>query len=162
MAIIIISDASPLIGLSIVDGLDWLPQLFDEIWIPKEVRQEVLPERNAPGEVAIAKAIAENQIQVWQQPIERLPGLDLDEGESACISLALSFSTPTLLLMDERAGRAVAKEKGIAVTGTAAIVAEAYKRGWISSAREIFETLHQSDFRISPNVIKTVLAHTEK
>jgi len=60
--------------------------------------------------------------------------------------------------MDERAGRAVAKEKGIAVIGTAALIGEAKKRGLIPSAREAFEVLHQSDFRISANVIRTVLA----
>lgn len=161
MAGIIISDASPLIGLSIVDGLSWLPQLFDEVWIPREVQQEVLPGCNAQGEAEILKAIEEKHIQVWQQPIERLQGIDLDEGESACISLALSFSEPMLLLMDEKAGRAVAKEKGLVVTGTAAVIAEAHKRGLIGSAREVFEVLHQSDFRISPKVIKAVLARTE-
>ena len=60
-------------------------------------------------------------------------------------------------LMDERAGRAVAKEKGIIVIGTAALIGEAKKRGLIPSARQTFEVLHQSDFRISANVIRTVL-----
>jgi predicted nucleic acid-binding protein len=33
---------------------------------------------------------------------------DLDEGEAACIRIALASPQPSLLLMDERAGRALA------------------------------------------------------
>ncbi len=43
---------------------------------------------------------------------------DLDEGEAASIRLALSRREPVLLLIDERAGRAVAQELGITVTWT--------------------------------------------
>ena len=157
MARIIISDASPLIGLSIVDGLSWLPKLFDTVWIPEEVRREVLPKRAAQGKQVIESALDMGWLQLWQEPFEPLTDIDLDEGESACISIALGLSEPVLLIMDERAGRAVAKEKGIAIIGTAALIGEAKKRGLIPSARVVFELLHQSDFRISANVIRTVL-----
>ncbi len=54
--------------------------------------------------------------------------------------------------MDERAGRAVAKEKGLRVIGTAAIIGQAKKQGLIVSARAAFKALHVSDFRISAAV----------
>ena len=38
MARVVIADASPLIGLAIVDGLQWLPHLFGEVWLPEIVR----------------------------------------------------------------------------------------------------------------------------
>jgi len=128
------------------------------VWIPEAVRNEVLPKRDAQGKQAIESALNAGWVQPWQEPFEPLTDIDLDEGESACISIALGLSEPALLIMDERAGRAVAKEKGIAVIGTAALIGEAKKRGLIPSAREAFEVLHQSDFRISANVIRTVLA----
>ena len=59
--------------------------------------------------------------------------------------------------MDERAGRAVAKEKNLKVIGTAAIIGLAKKQGLISSAREVFKVLHTSDFRIAPAVINQIL-----
>ena len=62
-----------------------------------------------------------------------------------------------LLIMDERAGRAVAKEKGLRVTGTAAIIGLAKKQDLIPSARAAFERLHNSDFRISATVINLIL-----
>jgi len=104
MARIIISDASPLIGLSIVDGLSWLPELFGTVWIPEAVRNEVLPKRAAQGKQAIESALCEGWVQLWQAPFEAMTDIDLDEGESACISIALGLSEPALLIMDERAG----------------------------------------------------------
>ncbi len=162
MARIVVSDASPLIGLCIVGGMDWLPALFAEVWIPRVVHNELLPGREASGEEDIQAAIDSGWLKVWEQDLEPLPGIDLDEGESACIQLALNHLDPVLLIMDERAGRAVARENGLQVIGTAAIIGQAKKSGLIESARDTFEILHNSDFRISATVIKTVLSRIDE
>ena len=57
MARIVLSDASALIGLAMVDGLKWLPSLFGEVWIPTSVHQEVLPCVQARGETEISQAL---------------------------------------------------------------------------------------------------------
>lgn len=160
MARCVISDASPLIGLAIVDGLAWLPQLFGEVWIPQSVQREVLPGVGARGEVEIAAAIKCKSVRVWKKtiatPAEPLP--DLDEGETDCIHIALSLDDGNaLILMDERAGRAVVTERGVRVAGTAAVIGLAKKRGLIDSAKGRFERLHATDFRISAAVIQAVL-----
>ena len=59
--------------------------------------------------------------------------------------------------MDERAGRSVAREKGIRLVGTAALIESAKKRDLIPSARAAFETLHAHDYRIAPSIIKDIL-----
>lgn len=157
MAHKVVIDASPLIGLALVDGLAWLPALFGQVFLPDSVKQEVLPDQSAPGEQAIARAMAEGWIIVWPHPISPQLDIDLDAGETDCINIGLSDPDQTLLIMDERAGRAVAKEKGLRVIGTAAIIGLAKKQGLIPSARAAFEVLHNSDFRISAAVIKQVL-----
>ena len=88
---------------------------------------------------------------------------DLDEGETDCIRIAISVGLEnSLLLIDERAGRAVAKELGIGVAGTAAVIGLAKQKGLIASAKARFATLHSSDFRISAGVIKTVLESVDE
>lgn len=156
MARQVLTDASPLIGLSLVDGLPWLPRLFGDVWVPQEVWAEVVG-RGFAGEGALLQAQADGWLRV-SGPQPALPSLpDLDEGEAACIRLALAAQKPTLVLMDERAGRAVALERGLHVAGTAAVIGIAKRRGLVPSARAVFERLHQSDFRISAVVIRTVL-----
>ena len=160
MARVVLSDASPLIGLAIVDGLMWLPELFGDVWVPPSVHREVLPGISARGEAEIAAAVKGKAIRVWRKsiPATKMTLPDLDEGETDCIRIALANDvSETLILMDERAGRAVATENGIRVAGTAAVIGLAKKRGLITSAKARFAKLHATDFRISAVVIQTVL-----
>lgn len=153
----VLSDASPLIGLARVDGLPWLQALFGTVWVPQEVQREVLSGRNLPDERALLAAFERGDLCVCSvTPLEPLLP-ELDEGETACIRLALADAAPALLLMDERAGRAIAAEHGLRVAGTAAIIGMARARGLIPSARAVFTRLHATDFRISAQVIATIL-----
>jgi predicted nucleic acid-binding protein len=157
MARLVLTDASPLIGLARIDGLTWLQSLFGTVWMPPEVRAEVLPGRDLPDELAIAAAETAGWLR-QSEPAPAEPALpNLDEGETACIRIALANRGPSLLLMDERAGRVIAAEHGLRVAGTAAVIGMAKTRGLIGSAREAFARLHGSDFRISGAVIETVL-----
>lgn len=165
MARLVLTDASPLIGLSIVQGLGWLQSLFGEVWMPPEVEHEVLSGAVTRGQDEIRAAIAAGWLQTWTSAVAEVALPDLDEGEAACIRIALAVqSTPghdALLLMDERAGRALAEEHQLRVAGTAAVIGMAQTRGLTPSARAIFEALLQSDFRISAEVIRTVLARVD-
>lgn len=153
----VLSDASPLIGLARVDGLPWLGALFGEVWVPAEVEREVLSGRPMPDETAI-RAAFDSGILKRCPPAPTVPDLpELDEGEAACIRIALSGTAPVLLLIDERAGRSVAREHGLRVAGTAALIGMARQRELIPSAKSVFARLHASDFRISANVIAEVL-----
>lgn len=157
MAGLVLSDASPLIGLGRVGGLCWLHALFGTIYVPEEVRRELLPGCGYAEERDISAALAAGWLCV-RSPTPEAPLLpELDEGESACIRLALAHAGPVLLLIDERAGRAIAGERGLSVAGTAAVIGMAKVRGLIPSARAVFARLHGSDFRIGAAVIGTIL-----
>ena len=158
MARIVLSDARPLVGLAIEDGLSRLQPLFGEVWVPTEVRQEVLSGQVERGEAAIRTAIGAGWLREWASPVPDADLPDLDEGEAACIRIGMANPGSALLPIDERAGRAVAIERGLQVAGTAAVIGMARQRGLIGAARPVFEALHRSDFRISAEVIQTVLA----
>ena len=157
MASIVIADASPLIALARVNGLGWLQQLFNEVVVTDVVLSEVLTGRYPDTETPIQQALAAGWLQAAVAGSSQPALPDLDEGEAASIRFALSSSEPALLLIDERAGRAVAQELGITVAGTAAVIGLARQRGLITSARDVFAALHASDFRIAPAVIQAVL-----
>lgn len=157
MARIVLTDASPLIGLSIVEGIRWLRPLFGVVWMPPEVRDELLVDGPDRGQAEIRLAMEQGWLRVWTRPVRRIDLPDLDEGESACLRIAVAHGASSLVLMDERAGRAVAAALGVKVAGTAALIGLARQRGLIDSARRVFEVLHRSDFRISAEVIRMVL-----
>ena len=63
MARLVLTDASPLIGLARLDGLTWLGALFGVVWMPDEVRREVLSGSGAGdgrGESVSRKTVMNN------------------------------------------------------------------------------------------------------
>jgi predicted nucleic acid-binding protein len=158
VAAIVISDASPLIALARVNGLLWLQQLFTAVVVTDVVLAEVLTGRYPDTEAPIEQALAAGWLQAVAVDTSEPALPDLDEGDgTASIRLALGCGEPALLLIDERAGRAVAQELGLSVAGTAAVIGLARQRGLIASARDVFTALHASDFRVAPAVIQAVL-----
>lgn len=157
MARLVLSDASPLVALSRIDGLAWLHALFGPIAVPPFVRGEILDCGDWPGQDSLRQAFAAGWLVLAEGAADTPELPDLDEGEAACIRCALRHGGPVLILMDERAGRAVATEHGLQVAGTAAAIGMAKQHGLIGSARAAFETLLQGDFRLSPEVIRAVL-----
>lgn len=94
MARLVLTDASPLIGLARVDGLAWLGALFGEVWLPVEVRREVLSGIATADERAIQGAERAGILRAWPEMSPSIPDLpDLDEGEAACIRLGFPSST---------------------------------------------------------------------
>ena len=157
MVAVVIADASPLIALARVGGITWLQQLFGEVLITQEVLQEVLTGQFPASEQPIHEALRAGWLRSECINTSQPPMPDLDEGEAASIRLALVSGERALLLIDERAGRAVAIELGLRVAGTAAVIGMAQQKRLISSARAVFAQLHVSDFRIAPAVIQAVL-----
>ncbi len=154
---IVLSDASPLIVLSRIGGLRWLKEIFGVVHVPLAVRNEVLTGKDSVGEPLIRAAITDKSLLVlrrdWKQP--QFPFLG--EGEAACIRAAVNLRQPSLLLMDDRAGRATAMEQGFKVAGTAAVIAMAKRKKLIPSAAVVFEQLLQMEFRLSAEVIRAAL-----
>ncbi len=157
MARLVLSDASPLIGLARVDGLVWLRELFGSVGMTMEVAEEVLVDNRADDELHIRQSLAEGWLyRLGKSPPEpQYP--HLGHGESSCLRVALARTEPTLLLLDDRLARREARRAGLEIVGVAAIIGMAEQRGLIASARIVFEALLQTDFRIGPAVIESVL-----
>jgi predicted nucleic acid-binding protein len=61
-----------------------------------------------------------------------------------------------ILLVDERAARRVAENRGIRVAGTLGVLGEAATRGLLDFAAAI-DALRKSSFRCSPSLLKATL-----
>jgi len=118
MARIVVIDSSPLIGLAIVDGLAWLPKLFDVVFLPESVKQEVLPGKAARGEQAIAQAIAAGWLKVWPEAIAPQLEIDLDAGETDCINLGLSHVDGVLIIYMHKSLGSTSFRQGLPVSSS--------------------------------------------
>lgn len=80
----------------------------------------------------------------------------LDEGERAAIALAVAIGAE-LILIDDRAGVAVAHHRGLTVTGTLGVLDLAARRGLIDLAA-VLGRLKATNFRCRPEIMDALLA----
>lgn len=158
MRSVVIADAGPLIALSRIEALDLLRDLFGQVLVTEEVRDEALPAAYYPGKAIIAQAfdagwlVCPGPFESSWQPTN--PGLDA----GARSALAAAVQMPgCLLIIDDRAGRAEAKSHRVAIIGTAAVVGLAKLQGLIPAARPILERLQPAGYFIHPRIIEAVL-----
>lgn len=147
---IIVSDTSCLILFYKIGELELLRKVFGEIIITETVSKEF-------------KRAIPKWIQIINPSTNLHFGLQgfLDPGEATSISLAVEYKG-SLLIIDESKGRRVAKELGIAISGSLGILVTAKKRGIIDSVKPIIERITQTNFRLSDKLIRKVLQHVNE
>ena len=151
----VVVNATPLIALAILQYLELLPQLFEEVFVPPIVFQEVaIQGANRPGRANIA---SQTQM-IIQAPkanstIEPLL-LGLDAGEFQVILLGLELQADWVLI-DEGLGRRVALSLGLPVKGTLGILLVGVRAGLISKveAKESVQELVKNGLRLSFQLI---------
>ncbi len=156
---IVVSDASPLIGLGKINQLDLLSKLFQQIIIPPAVEDECVFYRNKPGADAILSAIKKKDISVHHKPIDLVANLSkvLGPGEIEAISLAVKINRP--LLIDERKGRIAAKQQDVNIIGTGGVLIAAKQQQIISKIQPVLDDLIQSGYRISDRLRAQILTY---
>jgi len=144
---IVVSDTTPLIGLSSIGRLELLRELFDDVYIPQAVFDETVTSGREEGKAkqAVAKA---NWIHVVEVK-DRLPvNILLDEmdlGEIETIVLASELNADWVL-MDEKKGRRKLSQLNIPKIGTVGILLKAKQLGLVSNLKSELGSLQKSGF----------------
>ena len=155
---LVAADASPLIGLAAAGAFDVLHSLFGQVTVTGTVRDEVLAGGELPGARELADAVADRWITVVRTHIDTIKFADLDAGEASTLTLAVQHGGPSLVLMDEPFGRFRAREHGLAVIGLAGVLLAAREAGLVQRIRPYFALLERSNFRLSNEIVRAVLA----
>lgn len=150
---IVVSDAGPLIGLARAGFLELLKTLYGIIWIPPEVHHELHPKSNLPGAHQLAQAITDGWLQVHELSLESRRdlvdlALILNPGEAQAIILAEQIKC-RFLLIDERRGRRIARQRGLLIVGTAGILIAARKQGLLPAVLPVMDELAATGYRFS-------------
>jgi len=142
----IVSNTSPLIGLSNIGKLEILHEVFGKVFIPPAVRREFGEE--LPGWIEVTSP--------KNQPLVSALSKLLGAGESEAIALAIELGADFLILDDLKA-RKIARELGINVIGTAGVLLLAKKRGVVEEVEALLMALVDRSFRISSEVVEVIL-----
>ena len=151
----VVLNASPLICLSKSGLADLLPALFQEVFVPEAVFQEVIAGEKTgfKGEsVTSQKWICRHR----DTPIDpRVAAWDLGEGESAVLSLALR-NEDWWAVMDDREARRCAASLKCRFIGTLGIIVLAKRRGIVKSVRQSLKKLQDAGFWISDTLVNEI------
>lgn len=146
--VIVISDASALIGFDRIGQLDLLARLFKDIIVPPAVVREVGPS------VAARDWLRE---QPLSRPIPTdILAATLGPGETEAIALALELQ-PTWIVLDDRRARRLAESLNLPVIGALGILRMAKLRGIVGQIRPLVEQLQSTRFFIDDKRVKRVL-----
>ena len=149
---IVVSDTTAITSLLTIGRADLLQQVFGEVLIPGAVLRELrVAHREIPGflrlcEVTDVDAVRELQVA------------ELDDGEAEAIVLAEKMSAD-FLLIDESDGRAIAKQRGLAIIGLVGVLLRAKNEGFLSEIAPVLEALTTvGGFWISEQIRKQAIS----
>ena len=137
---IVVSDTSPIRALAHLNLLNLLRDLFGTVLIPPAVAEELRSPAWGPHPIEIDQLrFVTIRAPEDRNQVNRLR-LRLDPGESEALALALEIR-PEAILIDEAAGRAVAKELGLEPLGVLGVFLRAKRSGLIVQVAPLMERL---------------------
>ncbi|MDB5013996.1 MAG: hypothetical protein JWQ25_2198 [Daejeonella sp.] len=143
---IIISDTSCLIALDKIGHLDILQNTFQNIFTTEEVQKEF--GEPLPKWISIQKVINIEKVKELEKIV--------DKGEASAIALALETAN-SILIIDEKKGRNLARSHHIQIIGTLKIILLAKQKGVVPSIKPLINQLKDEGFRFSTELLDYIL-----
>jgi len=157
----VICNNSPLVALWALDLLSLLRDLYTEVLIPEEVKNEFLAIERMARQEALKNA-------PWITTVPLTTPLDpsaypkgIHSGEAAVFDLAKEHGT-RLLILDDKDARGYAKRIGLPVTGTVGILLEAKRSGFVNAIKPLLDVLIENGVRLQASLINDALRDAEE
>jgi uncharacterized protein len=153
----VLSNTSPLMNLAAIGREDLLHNIFSEVITTPAVLEELeaggtgAPAADARRWPWLSQYVPRNSDTV------KVLSLQLDRGEAHTLAAALEIKSD-LVLLDEKLGRRVATNLGIAVLGTVGVLLAAKRRALLPTLRSALDDLrNKAGFWIGDEVYEQAL-----
>lgn len=152
-----VADTGPLNYLVLIGEIGIIAILVDEVLIPSEVRDELDHLRTpAPVQAWITAPPPWLRVQPSLPADTDLGLAQLDPGERAAIALATTVGADAVLV-DDRAGVAAARARGLEAIGTLGLLQRAARRGLLDLPSALAR-LVTTNFRVRQELLDALLA----
>jgi predicted nucleic acid-binding protein len=153
----LVINASPTVALVAALGDLRVLQLYQKVWVPLEVCNEIMA--GGAAQFAVPEFAAAHWLQKIETPLVLSPLLanSLDAGEAAVIQLALDKQVATVCI-DEHAGRRMARLHGLAITGSIGVLLRAKAEGFPLSMHTAIQQMQARGIWLGDSVVRFALA----
>lgn len=159
----LVADAGPLIALAVARALPQAVEHF-RLVVPQAVLTECLADAAAPGSQTIAQLHQLNHFQVVAQhviePLDLAHAQGLGGSEVAVLGYALQQGLTALI--DERRARLVAKNLGIAMVGSGAVLLALKRQGRLTSIRTALDAWAAHGYYVSTGLRAELLRRAQE
>ena len=155
---IVVSNTSPIFYLSSINYLDLLHQIYGNIIIPVAVLNEITDIGNTDVSATIIPKLPWIQTRsVTNLTLVNRLRAELDRGEAEAIALAIELNADRLII-DERLGRKIAEQSGVAIVGVLGILIAAKQRNLIDAVKPLLYRLtEQTGFWLEQKLYRSIL-----
>jgi len=151
-----ISNTSPLLYLYRIGVVEWLGQLFDEVWVPDAVLAELEEGRRQGYDVPRPEEYAwVHRANPKYMPVEWF-ALDLGRGELAAMALGLEHPDK-IVLLDDLLARRIAEAAGLEVWGTLRVLLEGKQAGLTHELAPYVDRLVDAGMWLSVDIRRRIL-----
>ena len=148
----VIVNSTPLIVLSNVNHLDILQKLYNDIYIPQAVYDEVTAKNDSACQQIKNNLNWIHICNIQDQSKKRMYQAKLHDGEVEVMILAQENQNNDTVIIDDNAAKKTAKFLGLNVTGTLGVILKAKKNNIITNVSSIMNQLIQNSFYITQDV----------
>ena len=160
---IVVSDTTPIISLLKADKLELLRMLYQNILIPDAVFAELLSNPRYGEEREQLKSceflvVGHVQNQESVRILRDITGLDIGESEALIL---YEEQKADMLLIDERKGRGIAKNRSVEYMGTIGMLMLAFDKKYLTGeeVQEMLVKMVNKGIRISPQLYSKVMKY---
>lgn len=156
---LVVADAGPLIALAVAKLFLLALKQFD-FYVPQAVLDECVADMYSPGAQAIFEAIRQRSFTSIPnsaiQALDSAYAMGLGSGEVAVLSYAHAHKQ--VALIDERRARRVAKQLGVAVVGSGAVLVALKTANAIGSIQPALTAWQAHGYFLAPELKQQLLA----
>lgn len=153
----VISNAGPLIALSVAGCLGLLRRLYDRVLVPEAVMKEVVGsgwERKGAREVATSPWLERIRAE---KSLDPLLATELGAGEAEVIAAGYLLNARFVLLDERRARRIAEQAYHLRVKGSAGILVAAKRAGLVPRIRPLLESMIGQGYFLSGRLLERAL-----
>lgn len=152
----IVVNTSPWISLSICGQINLLERMYKNIYMPVQVREEIMA--GGIGSFGVKEFKTSPWLKISKvHDKEKLELLyELDKGEAEVIILAKEQNIKKVLI-DEKIARQQARILGLEVIGTLGLLLKAKNKGLISSIKPSIKKILDNGVWINDEIVKGIL-----